>query len=100
MLLTSYLYLFLLFWIPYKLNHYGISTIDYCNKYISQHNEHHDFPRVPGWRLPQVKAIAPEFYDNLPSYNSWVYVLFKYVTDPHIGPFNRVRRSKGSNKKE
>jgi sphingolipid delta-4 desaturase len=61
---------------------------------VGYHNEHHDFPRVPGWRLPQVKAIAPEFYDNLPSYNSWVYVLYKYVTDPAIGPFNRVRRTK------
>ncbi len=79
-------------------SYYGILNLVCWN--VGYHNEHHDFPRVPGWRLPQVKAIAPEFYDNLPSYNSWVYVLFKYVTDPHIGPFNRVRRSKGSNKKE
>lgn len=30
------------------------------------HIEHHDFIRVPCSRLPQVKAMAPEFYDNLP----------------------------------
>jgi sphingolipid delta-4 desaturase len=67
---------------------------------VGYHNEHHDFPRVPGWRLPQVKAMAPEFYDNLPCYTSWTYVLFKYITDPSIGPFSRVRRSKISSKNQ
>jgi sphingolipid 4-desaturase/C4-monooxygenase len=61
---------------------------------VGYHNEHHDFPRVPGWKLPQVKAIAGEFYDNLPCHMSWSKVLWQYVTDPSIGPFSRVRRSK------
>jgi len=59
---------------------------------VGYHNEHHDFPRVPGWKLPMVKAIAPEYYENLPQHKSWTYVLWRYVTDPTIGPFNRVLR--------
>jgi sphingolipid delta-4 desaturase len=67
---------------------------------VGYHNEHHDFPRVPGFRLPQVKAIAPEFYDNLPQHKSWTYVLYRYVTDPTIGPFNRIRREIKSKDKD
>jgi sphingolipid delta-4 desaturase len=64
---------------------------------VGYHNEHHDFPRVPGWRLPQVRAIAPEFYNTLPQHKSWCYVLYRFVTDPNIGPYSRVvRKSKGA----
>ena len=59
---------------------------------VGYHNEHHDFPRVPGWKLPLVRAMAPEFYENLPHHKSWTSVLWRYVTDPSIGPFNRVLR--------
>ena len=61
---------------------------------VGYHNEHHDFPRVPGWKLPMVKAMAPEFYDCLPSHSSWTYALWRYATDPNLGPFSRVRRNK------
>lgn len=73
-------------------SYYGILNLFCWN--VGYHNEHHDFPRVPGWKLPQVKAIAPEFYDNLPQHKSWVGVLWRYVTDPTIGPFNRVQRGR------
>lgn len=59
---------------------------------VGYHNEHHDFPRVPGWKLPQVRAIAPEFYENLPCYHSWTAVLYNFVMDPNITPFSRVVR--------
>ncbi|EEC45120.1 dihydroderamide delta-4 desaturase [Phaeodactylum tricornutum CCAP 1055/1] len=59
---------------------------------VGYHNEHHDFPRVSGFRLPQVKAIAPEFYDNLHSYESWTGVIYDYIVRPDIGPFSRVKR--------
>jgi sphingolipid 4-desaturase/C4-monooxygenase len=67
---------------------------------VGYHNEHHDFPKVPGWRLPQVKAIAPEFYDKLPQHKSWTYVLWRYVTDPSMGPFRRVLRRDKVTKQE
>lgn len=40
----------------------------------------------------QVKAIAPEYYENLPHHNSWVRVLYDFITDPAIGPYARVKR--------
>ena len=60
---------------------------------VGYHNEHHDFPRVPGWKLPLVKKMAPEFYDNLASYDSWTGVLYKFVMDDSISPFNRTIRA-------
>ena len=59
---------------------------------VGYHNEHHDFPQVPGSRLPLIRAAAPEFYEPLQQYNSWVHVMFKYITDPTIGPYSRVKR--------
>mmetsp|Transcript_13501 Transcript_13501/g.18508 ORF Transcript_13501/g.18508 Transcript_13501/m.18508 type:complete len:343 (+) Transcript_13501:160-1188(+) len=59
------------------------------------HNEHHDFPRIPGSRLKQVYKLAPEFYENLAFHTSWSGCIWRYITDPNIGPFNRVRRNKG-----
>ncbi|XP_050494274.1 sphingolipid delta(4)-desaturase DES1 isoform X5 [Bombus huntii] len=59
---------------------------------VGYHNEHHDFPAVPGSRLPEVKRIASEFYDNLPQHNSWVSVLYDFIMDPDIGPYARMKR--------
>jgi len=56
------------------------------------HNEHHDFTRVPWSRLPQVKKIAPEYYDSLISYRSWTWVLWKFIFDPQISLYQRVVR--------
>lgn len=71
---------------------------------VGYHNEHHDFPRVSGFNLPKVRAIAPEYYDGrwkvdaagtpMAYHTSWVKVLVDYVTDPRIGPHSRVRREK------
>jgi len=67
---------------------------------VGYHNEHHDFPAVPGSRLPQVKAIAPEYYDNLPHHNSWTKVIYDFITDPSIGPYARVKRRHLESKKD
>ena len=40
----------------------------------------------------QVRKIAPEYYENLPYHTSWVKVIWKFITDPEIGPYARVRR--------
>ncbi|XP_075159133.1 delta4-sphingolipid-FADS-like protein ifc [Haematobia irritans] len=59
---------------------------------VGYHNEHHDFPAVPGSRLPEVKKIAPEFYDTMPQHTSWVRVLYDFIMDPAVGPYARVKR--------
>ena len=67
---------------------------------VGYHNEHHDFPYIPGSRLPEVRKIAPEFYDNLPHHLSWSKVIFDFITDPKIGPYARVKRHKFSTTEE
>jgi sphingolipid delta-4 desaturase len=59
---------------------------------VGYHNEHHDFPNIPCYRLPEVRKIAPEFYDNLPCHHSWIKVLYDFVTCPEMGPYARVHR--------
>ena len=83
---------------------------------VGYHNEHHDFPYIPGSRLPgelscltqensggviitehftfhaEVRKIAPEFYDTLPHHDSWTRVLWDFITDPAIGPYARIKR--------
>lgn len=59
---------------------------------VGYHNEHHDFPRISGFRLPQVRAIAPEFYDHLPQTKSWPGTLWNFIFDPTISPFSRIKR--------
>ena len=44
---------------------------------LNYYVEHHDFPKVPWSRLPQVKALAPTFYDRLeqsicPGHTIWM----------------------------
>jgi len=53
---------------------------------VGYHNEHHDFPNVPYTSLPEIKRIAPEFYDDLPNHPSWLRVLWDFVFDPNMGP--------------
>ena len=69
-------------------SYYG--ALNYLCWNVGYHNEHHDFPKVAGWRLPQIKKMAPEFYDDLPQHKSWTMVLVNYIFDPSIGPFSRM----------
>lgn len=68
---------------------YGIENyITYC---VGYHVEHHDFPRIPGYRLPKLKAMAPEFYD-LPHHKSWLGCIYDFIMDPKVSPLSRVKR--------
>lgn len=60
---------------------------------VGYHNEHHDFPRIPGSRLPQVRKIAPEFYDDLVPCKSWAMAVIQYIINPDVGPASRVARA-------
>ncbi len=60
---------------------------------IGYHNEHHDFPDIPWRRLPELKRIAPEFYDHLRTHKSWAGLLVKFIFDPRYTLYTRVDRS-------
>uniref|UniRef100_A0A6U3EFI9 Sphingolipid delta4-desaturase N-terminal domain-containing protein n=1 Tax=Lotharella globosa TaxID=91324 RepID=A0A6U3EFI9_9EUKA len=76
-------------------SYYGWLNIFCWN--VGYHNEHHDFPGVPWSKLPQLRIIAPEFYDNLPCHDSWSAVMYNFVVMDNISPFNRVKRRPKSN---
>jgi sphingolipid delta-4 desaturase len=59
---------------------------------VGYHNEHHDLVTVPWSRLPEVRRIAPEFYEGLASYSSWTRLLFRFVFDRGITLFNYIVR--------
>lgn len=71
-------------------SYYG--PLNFITFNVGYHNEHHDFPAVPGSRLPEVKRIAAEFYDIMPQHNSWTRVLYDFITDPEVGPYARIKR--------
>ncbi|PIL27729.1 hypothetical protein GSI_10882 [Ganoderma sinense ZZ0214-1] len=59
---------------------------------VGYHNEHHDFPSVAWTRLPALRALAPEFYDTIPSHPSWPMVIVNFIRDPEVGIFARIKR--------
>lgn len=66
---------------------------------VGYHNEHHDFPSVPWSKLPEVTRIAPEYYDDLEKTDSWPGTLWRFITDPKVGSFSRVKREQGAGKR-
>jgi len=77
-------------------SYYGWLNIFAFN--VGYHNEHHDFPSIPGSRLPKVYEIAKEFYEPLPRCNSWFGVLWDYIMDPDVTAFSRMKRHNLSEK--
>lgn len=71
-------------------SYYG--SLNWITFNVGYHNEHHDFPAVPGSRLPEVRRIAAEFYKDLPQHNSWTKVLYDFIMDPEVGPYARIKR--------
>ena len=60
---------------------------------VGYHVEHHDFPTIPGSRLPLVRQIAKEFYQDLRYHTSWINVLYQFIVDPRMTPYRRVKRT-------
>ena len=59
---------------------------------VGYHNEHHDFPTIPGSRLPELKKMAPEYYDHLRAHHSWVGVIIAFLFNKDISLFSRTKR--------
>jgi len=59
---------------------------------VGYHNEHHDFPYIPGSRLARLRRMAPEFYSNLFHHSSWTATLWHFVTRSSVGGYSRVKR--------
>ncbi len=59
---------------------------------VGYHNEHHDFMMVPWSRLPQIRKIASEYYDDLLYHTSWTKVLWQFILDPNLTGFSRMVR--------
>lgn len=59
---------------------------------VGYHNEHHDFPSVPWTRLPDIKRMAPEFYDCLPYHTSWPMVTVQFILGTDSGLWARIKR--------
>jgi sphingolipid delta-4 desaturase len=79
-------------------SYYG--PLNWLTYNVGYHNEHHDFPRISGWRLPMLRKIAPEFYDHLPSYNSWVRVIYDFIKGDNMNLHGRVKRVVGVMERE
>jgi sphingolipid 4-desaturase/C4-monooxygenase len=70
-------------------SYYGpINSIVYN---VGYHNEHHDFPRIPGSKLPELKRMV-DAYDKLPHYNSWVELIIMFIFKGNVNLFCRVVR--------
>ena len=72
-------------------SYYGPLNIVALN--VGYHNEHHDFPSIPGSRLPQLKIMASDFYDTMHVHKSWVMVLVRFISNPHVNLYSRIKRT-------
>jgi sphingolipid 4-desaturase/C4-monooxygenase len=59
---------------------------------VGYHNEHHDFPYIAGSRLPALRALASEYYDNLACHHSWTKTLWDYITRDDLSATSRIKR--------
>ena len=41
----------------------------------------------------QLTEIAPEYYQTLAFHKSWTWVIWKFLSDPEVGPWTRMRRA-------
>ncbi len=60
---------------------------------VGYHNEHHDVMTIAWKNLPKLKALAPEYYDNLVSHKSYSKLLLRFIMDPKLHLKSRVLRA-------
>jgi sphingolipid delta-4 desaturase len=53
---------------------------------INYHVEHHDFATIPFNKLPRLRRIAPEFYENMNNYTSYFQVWKMFTFESGIAP--------------
>jgi len=82
--------------LPETYSYYGPLNVLTYN--VGYHIEHHDFPAIPLTRLPAVRRVAKEFYQDLPQHESWVYVIWQFILDERVGMWCRVKRKEGGRK--
>lgn len=76
-------------------SYYG--WLNWISLNIGYHNEHHDFPAVPWTRLPALRRLGRELYDEqLVSHDSWARLWWRFMRDPALGPLSRVVRERAS----
>ncbi|CAK9441523.1 uncharacterized protein LODBEIA_P53910 [Lodderomyces beijingensis] len=75
---------------PETYSYYGSLNLVTWN--VGYHNEHHDFPYIAWTKLPELKRIAPEFYEPLPQVKSWCGVIWWFIFNDVNLLWNRVKR--------
>ncbi|MEQ1745098.1 MAG: fatty acid desaturase [Saprospiraceae bacterium] len=76
-------------------SYYGV--LNPVNLNVGYHNEHHDMPSIPWHNLPKLKAMAPEFYDNLKYHKSYTKLFLQFLFSQEIGLFSRILRLERGN---
>jgi sphingolipid 4-desaturase/C4-monooxygenase len=71
-------------------SYYG--PLNSINLNVGYHNEHHDFPSVPWNLLPEIKRLAPEYYEPLLAHNSMMKLFLQFLFEQEISLFCRVVR--------
>ncbi|RCI16856.1 hypothetical protein L249_1889 [Ophiocordyceps polyrhachis-furcata BCC 54312] len=83
--------------VPETFSYYG--PLNWLTYNVGLHNEHHDFPAIPWSRLPALRAMADEFYRDLPCHHSWSYALWRFIWDDSVGITCRVKRENARGKR-
>ena len=73
-------------------SYYGPLNLPAFN--VGYHQEHHDFPSIAWNRLPDLKRLAPEFYENQTYHRSWVRLFLRFIFDRQLSHYSRVVRSR------